>query len=476
MAMKLRKPILVGGVGISVFLWLWDSFHQSVIQAGELTLLGAIALGSSLWLSRQKQLLPLTQPARSSLKLVEVEQAIANAASIIDCLAEEAPDQDLSSLKQELKQLPESLNRQDLQIAITGAKNTGKTSLQQLLSTKNIADHLHFKETESLFSELDNQDIAVKEMVLASDLVLFLTTGDLTDSQWQIIQYFNQKNQRLLLVFNQKDLHLPEEQALIIQQLRQRLGTIISAENVVCITTAPRLKVRQYQTDGTQKEWIENPEPELENLIKIIADIVIQEKQQLVWGSTWRQAKKLRQNTKNILNKIRCDRSLPIVEKYQWISAATAFANPVTGLDLLATAAINTQMLIDLSEIYKQKFTFNQAQTASVTIGEIMVKLGLVELATQAIASILKSNAFTYIAGGTVQGISAAYLTRLAGLSLIAYFQELESNSSQGLNLENLKKKLQEKLQQIFQDNQRAAFFQNFVKQTINNGQLTMDN
>ena len=90
--MKLRKPILVGGVGISVFLWLWDSFHQSVILTEELTLLSAIALGSSLWLSRQKQLLPITQTARSSLKLEEVEQAIANAASIIDCLAAEAPD------------------------------------------------------------------------------------------------------------------------------------------------------------------------------------------------------------------------------------------------------------------------------------------------------------------------------------------------------------------------------------------------
>ena len=362
--------------------------------------------------------------------------------------------------------MPESLNRQDLQIAITGAKNTGKTSLQQLLSAKNIADRLYFRETAALFSELDNQDIAVKEVALASDLVLLLTTGDLTDSQWQVLQEFNQENQRLLLVFNKQDLHLPEEQSLILQQLRERVSAIIPPENVVSIATAPRLKVRQYQADGTQKEWMENPEPELENLTKILADIVIQEKQQLVWGYTWRKAKQLRQKTKNILNKIRYDRALPIVEKYQWITAATAFANPMTGLDLLATAAINTQMLIDLSEIYQQKFTFNQAQTASVTIGEIMVKLGLVELATQAIASILKSNAFTYIAGGTVQGISAAYLTRLAGLSLIAYFQELESNSSQGLNLENLKKKLQ----QIFQDNQRAAFFQNFVKQ------WTMDN
>ena len=33
-----------------------------------------------------------------------------------------------------------------------------------------------------------------------------------------------------------------------------------------------------------------------------------------------------------------------MMEKYQWIAAAAAFANPVSSLDLLATAAINAQM------------------------------------------------------------------------------------------------------------------------------------
>jgi hypothetical protein len=69
-----------------------------------------------------------------------------------------------------------------------------------------------------------------------------------------------------------------------------------------------------------------------------------------------------------------------------------------------------------------------------------MLKLGLVEVTTQTIGSILKGNAFTYVAGGAVQGVSAAYLTRLAGLSLIEYFQEQEVSEAtgQGFNLERL--------------------------------------
>ncbi len=75
----------------------------------------------------------------------------------------------------------------------------------------------------------------------------------------------------------------------------------------------------------------------------------------------------------------------------------------------------------------------------------------------------LKSNAITYVAGGVVQGVSAAYLTRLAGVSLIEYLQqqEVDVNSTTGLNLD----KLGQTLQNVFVQNQQVAFLQGFVKQ-----------
>jgi hypothetical protein len=64
-----------------------------------------------------------------------------------------------------------------------------------------------------------------------------------------------------------------------------------------------------------------------------------------------------------------------------------------------------------------------------------------------------------------VQGVSAAYLTRLAGLSLIEYFQEQEVSEATGqaFNLE----RLGQKLQTVFQQNQRTAFLQGFVKHVV---------
>jgi hypothetical protein len=90
-----------------------------------------------------------------------------------------------------------------------------------------------------------------------------------------------------------------------------------------------------------------------------------------------------------------------------------------------------------------------------------------VELSTQTIGSILKGNAFTYVAGGAVQGVSAAYLTRLAGLSLIEYFQEQEQSEDSATGRSFNLDRLGEKLQKVFQQNQRTAFLQGFVKPVL---------
>jgi len=88
------------------------------------------------------------------------------------------------------------------------------------------------------------------------------------------------------------------------------------------------------------------------------------------------------------LNGVRRDRAPPVAEQYQWIAAAAAFANP-PALDLLATAAINAQLVMELGAIYQQKFSLQQAQAVAGTLGSD--KLGLVELSPK--QSLLSSRA-----------------------------------------------------------------------------------
>jgi GTPase SAR1 family protein len=435
-----------------------------------------MALGAGLLLFQQKASNTIDLSSVSSpLDRAKVEKAIAQTETLINQLEAETNNQDAGNLlRQRVAQLTTELDRQEIQLAVTGGKGVGKTALTQVLESNWLPQQqqrLSLKETPALFVGADTNveaEIVAKDVALASDLVLFVTAGDLTDTEFQTLQQLKAANQRVMLVFNKQDQYLPTERATVLQQLRQRMTGKSGAEDVVAIASNPApVKVRKHQPDGEVQEWMEQQTPDLSLLSERLSQIIAQEGQQLVWATTVRTAAALKAEVKTQLNQVRRDRALPVIEQYQWIAAAAAFANPVPALDLLATAAISAQVVTDLGEIYQQKFSLQQAQAAAKTLGSLMLKLGLVELSTQAIGGILKGNAFTYVAGGAVQGVSAAYLTRLAGLSLIEYFQEQEASENSGTGqLFNLDR-LGQTLQKVFQQNQRTAFLQGFVKQVV---------
>ncbi|MDZ8135974.1 MAG: DUF697 domain-containing protein [Nostoc sp. DedQUE04] len=462
MVVKLQRPILVGGLGLSFSLWMLDSWHDSIVQVGEFGLLSALAVGGGLWLFQQKR-------PKDSLKQLDgmvvdratVESAIAKTETVINQLAQETENHPaLETLREQVAQLLLELDRQKIKVAVTGGKSVGKSTLIQVLQNLETQNSVSLQETAPLFRETgENSDAAILAEVAKSDFVLFLTNGDLTDSEFQTLQQLKAANQPNMLVFNKQDQYLTDESANIFSQLKQRMQG-----NVVATAASPiAIKVRKHEADGSVQEWMEQPAADIQQLTHQLGEVLAQQGQRLVWVTTMRKAGLLKAEAKNWLNGTRRDRATPIIEQYQWIAAAAAFANPVPAFDILATAAINAQMVMDLGNIYQQKFSLEQAQTIAGTMGSLMLKLGLVELSTKAISTVLKSNAVTFVAAGVVQGVSAAYLTRVAGLSLVEYFQqqEIAIDSGTGLNLENLR----QTLQKVFQQNQQIGFLQGFVKQ-----------
>ena len=474
MAVKIQKPILVAGLGLSALLWLWDGIHNEIIALGEWGLLGGVALGGVLWLSKKPRLPQVERLPLSPLKKETVENAIEQVNNTVALLESEIGAEDvdptiaasLVQIKDAVGKLPEGFEREEVKIAIAGGKKVGKSSLMSVLQSLDIAAKTTWLETNALFTEKTATHLQAATEIYKCDLVLFLTGEDVTESERQFLEQLQRVYQRALLVWNKQDQYSTEERLEIRQLLWQRVKAFIPLEDVIPIAAAPYpITVRRHQADGSIAETQEQPAAQIVPLEQRLQAVLAQERESLVWGTLWRQAIDLQQQTQKTLNQVRRIRALPIIEQYQWIGAAAAFANPVAAIDLLATIAISGQMLMDLSGIYQQKLSLSQAQAAAGTIGKLMVQLGLVELSSQAIAGLLKSNALTYVAGGMIQGVSAAYLTRLAGLSLIEYFQEqsLNLNSESSINWE----KLGLKLKQVFQENQRTAFLQGFVRQAM---------
>ncbi len=468
MVVKLQRPILVGGLGLSFSLWLLQSWHHSMVQLGEFSVLSLLLVGGGLWLFKQNR-------AKNGLEVVDtlpadrqtVEAAIAQAEVVINQLAGEVENhQALVALREKIPQLYLELDRKEIHLAVTGGKSVGKTTLRKVLESNwrpEIQQTVCLQETPPLFAEVgEKSDAVALEQAKASDFILFLTNGDLTDTEFQAIEEIKRENQRLMLIFNKQDQYLADERASVLFALKQRM----QGKNVVAIAASPLpVKVRKHNDDGSVQEWMEQPAPDIQQFTQELGEILAQQGQQLVWATTMRNTRLLKAEAKEYLNVVRRDRATPVIEQYQWIAAAAAFANPVPALDILATAAINAQMVMDLGNIYQQKFSLEQAKTVAGEMGSLMLKLGLVELSSKAIGTVLKSHAVTFVAGGVVQGVSAAYLTRLAGVSLIEYFQQQEValNSANGFNFD----KLGQTLQKVFQQNQQMGFLQGFVKQGV---------
>lgn len=480
----LRRPILVGGLGLTVGAWILHGFDPSIAHFGSTAIWSAIAMGSGFWWLKQQKGESASPLPVQSVDRAMVEKAFGQVQVRIDQFARELTARELTAKKLDAKKLDAAIEvepvvvqqlrqqladlkvqpaRETMRLAVLGSHSSGKTTLTQGLSQTEWPTEPAVFSAETTLSE---EGATLSTEVTDADLVLFVTTGDLTDTEFQTIQTLVQSQHRVLLVFNKQDQYLPQDRPVILQQLRERVQDVVAAEDVVAVAAQPALvKVRQQQADGSMQERIDQPTPDVTALQERLHQMLSTQTESLALATTFRQTQALMATVQTELNQVRRTLALPVIEQYQWIAAAAAFANPVPSLDLLATATINAQMVVDLGAIYQQSFSLDQAKTVTGNLGSQMVKLGLVEMASQAISPLLKSHALTYVAGGTLQGMSAAYLTRLAGLSLVEYFEE-QSQSAETASTFQIDRLLS-KLKAIFQDNQRSAFLQTLVKQGL---------
>ena len=473
--MQLKQPILVGGLGLSASLCLLNIVGHSPLGHGLMdgtSLMAAIALGGVFWLFKQNQ---SAKPAiEAPLAIGKVDRAAVKAAlekgeRCIAQIVDELPEQDkankslsvwtqVEALRQQMMQVLSDLEKEGLKLAVVGGKATGKTTLVKWLAKR--------WQTERSDIGLIDLDGEATVPPVDTDLVLFVTAGDLTQSDLLRIQNLLRGGYRVQLAFNKQDQLEPVDRQSVLQQIQARLENL--EIDVQAIATKPNaIKVRRHSADGSIEESLEQPEPQLASLVDRLDYLVEQASRQLVLATGLRQAKALAKSSQELLNVQRAKRAMPIVEKMQWIAGGSAFASPLPSIDLLASTAINGQMIVDLGAVYGQKFSLEQAKTAAGTIAELLVKLGLVELSTQALGSVLKTHAATYVVGGAVQGVSAAYLTRMVGLSLIDFFEEqsLLPKTQQRFAFGEMG----DRLQAIFQATKQGVGLQGFVKEAIVN-------
>ena len=118
------------------------------------------------------------------------------------------------------------------------------------------------------------------------------------------------------------------------------------------------------------------------------------------------------------LETLRRERFRLLLQRSQWIVAGVVMASPVPSVDLLAVAVGNGLMVKEMATIWGCSWSAEVLQVVARQLGSAALAQGVVELSGQALLGLAKLDGASWIAAGAMQGLSAAYLTRVVGVSM----------------------------------------------------------
>jgi small GTP-binding protein len=298
-----------------------------------------------------------------------------------------------------------------------------------------------------------------RDLAARSDLLLFVLDHDILRAEYEPLAALARQGKRSLVLLNKVDRFSDEDRDQILAKLRERLRGLIAPEDVIAGAAAPRaIPVRVYQPDGSYTIELETQDADLDALRVRISKVLDREGDSLRAGNLLLRAHLLSRKAQEQLMKERDDRAESVIERFQWITAATSFTNPFPALELLAGGAVQFQMITELANVYGVQLTASDVRMIGTEMIQMLLKLGLVEATTSLIAGVFKSTLAGYAAGGAVQAVSLAYLTHVSGETFAEYFRRGQTWGDGGM---------QAALVRQFDLTSRGEFLQQFAKQAV---------
>ena len=346
------------------------------------------------------------------------------------------------ALRQEQQRMAAELERGDLVVVVFGVGSSGKTSLirallRQLVGTvgapmgstagseryrlrlKGLERGIWLVDTPGILeagADGMGRERLARQQAATADLLILVVDGDLRAAEIELYQALAGLGKRMLLVLNKCDLRGEAEEARLLQLLRQRSAGLLVPADVVAASAAPQ---SIPQPGGRPLQ----PQPEVEALLGRMAAVLHADGEELIADNLLLQSRQLGEASRRLLAEQRRSDAETIVERYMWIGAGVLAATPLPGLDLLGTAAVNAQMVVEIARVYGISLTRASAQELAVSVGRTLATLGLVKGGVGLLSAALSVNLPALLVSRALQAVSAAWLTRVAGASFITYFE-----------------------------------------------------
>jgi uncharacterized protein len=290
-----------------------------------------------------------------------------------------------------------------------------------------------------------------RQLATEADLLLFVVDDDIRQSEFTPLSDLLQMQKRSILVFNKSDRYTQPDQALILNQLRNRLQGKLAPEDIVAIAANPQPV--QLETGETLK-----PDPDLLPLLKRMAAVLRSEGKALIADNILLQSQRLGEMARQMIDQQRQQQAEKIVDRYQWIGCGVIWVTPLPVLDLLATAAVNAQMVVEIGKVYGCDLNAERGKELAISLAKTLGSLGIVRAIIEVVTTALELTVGGYVVGKAIQSVSAAYLTRIAGKSFIEYFRQDQDWGDGGIS---------KVVQRQFELNRRDEFIKAFVKEAM---------
>jgi uncharacterized protein len=436
-----------------------------------LALVAALGYYAYLFLRPQRRsplpIAPIEKTEAATVNLDSVRQQV-------DQIQDEVVRQ---ALLERTREIEENFARRSLRVVVFGTGSAGKTSIVNAVmgrmvgpvgatmgtTTLGTTYQFQLKGLERQIEITDTpgileagvagteRDRLARQLAAEADLLLFVIDNDLRQSEYDPLRLLVDIGKRSLIVFNKTDLYPPDEQAAILERLQQRLHSFTQPDDLVAIAAHP-------QAIRLDTGEILQPDPDILPLLRRMAAVLRAEGEDLVADNILLQSQRLGTETRQILDAQRLRQAEQIVDRFQWIGAGVVSVTPLPVVDLLATAVVNAQMVVELGKVYDCEINLARGKELAISLAKTLVSLGVVRGAIEIFSVALQTNVGTFLIGRAIQGATAAYLIRIAGRSFIEYFRRDQDWGDGGMS---------QVVQEQFRLNQRDEFIKSFVQDAV---------
>ncbi len=271
-----------------------------------------------------------------------------------------------------------------------------------------------------------------------ADLVLFVVDGPLRNFEFDMLARLAKLDKPIVVCVNKEDWFRADDRETLRRQICDQVTPLVPKDNVLSVRARATKRVRvRVAADGSEIDETIAEEPDLTALADRLLEIVSREGQDLLLANLLLRARGLAISARSHAQGEIDRRANKIVDRTMWQAGAAAALSPLPMIDLAASLALTTKMVVELAGIYRQPLALDTATQLLGQMSKHLVSVTGTSIAGPALGAAIATTLKTVpgvgtLTGGILQGLTQALVTRWIGRIFMRYFRDAMREPAEG--------------------------------------------